>query len=251
MIWSKDRWNSFGRGAARMALGTSLFVLGIASASVLAMAQQPNTSAAPKAPAGGAAPAAAAQPSWVKLCVNNEQTNNKQICLVQHETFDPNMGIVMVYAAIRTVEGEPTSQFIVRMPTVYSLVMPTGAQAVVDQQQPATPLQFSVCFPASCQADMELTDDLLQKMRAGQQMVVAAMNVQKKTMAFPVPLTGFSKAFDGPPTDTAAYEQQRRQTIEMYRKRQQELAAKARQGQAAGAQQPGAVPQQPAPPPPQ
>jgi hypothetical protein len=65
------------------------------------------------------------------------------------------------------------------------------------------------------------------------------MNVQKKTMAFPVPLTGFSAALDGPPTDTAAYEQQRRQTIEMYRQRQQELAAKARQGQG----QPGAAPQ--------
>jgi hypothetical protein len=67
------------------------------------------------------------------------------------------------------------------------------------------------------------------------------MNVQKKTMAFPVPLTGFSAALDGPPTDTAAYEQQRRQTIEMYRQRQQELAAKARQGQGQG--QPGAAPQ--------
>ncbi|MEM7398481.1 MAG: invasion associated locus B family protein [Pseudomonadota bacterium] len=243
MIWSKDRCNSFGRGAARMVLGASLFALGITSASVLAMAQ---TSAAPKG-AAGAAPAAPAQPSWVKLCVKNEQTQNKEICLIQHETFDPNMGIVMVYAAIRTVEGDPKKQFIVRMPTVYSLVMPTGAQVVVDKQQP-TPMPFSVCFPASCQADMELTDDILGKMRAGQQMVVAAMNVQKKTMAFPVPLTGFSKAFDGPPTDTAAYEQQRRQTIEMYRKRQQELAAKARQGQQPGQPQQG-VPQQPAPAP--
>jgi invasion protein IalB len=238
MIWSKDRWNSIGRMAARRVLGASLLVLGITSASVVAMAQQPNSSAAPKG--GAAAPAASGQPSWVKLCVKNEQTGNKQICLIQHETFDPNMGIVMVYAAIRTVEGDPTKQFIVRMPTVYSLVMPTGAQIVVDKEQP-TPMPFSVCFPASCQADMELTDDLLAKMRAGQQMVVAAMNVQKKTMAFPVPLTGFSAALDGPPTDTAAYEQQRRQTIEMYRQRQQELAAKARQGQGQG--QPGAAPQ--------
>lgn len=241
MIWSKDRWNSFGSGAARMVLGASLFVLGITSASVLAMAQ--NSSAAPK---GAPAAAAPAQPSWVKLCVKNEQTQNKEICLIQHETFDPNMGIVMVYAAIRTVEGDPKKQFIVRMPTVYSLVMPTGAQVVVDKQQP-TPMPFSVCFPASCQADLELTDDLLGKMRAGQQMVVAAMNVQKKTMAFPVPLTGFSKAFDGPPTDTAAYEQQRRQTIEMYRKRQQELAAKARQGQQVGPPQQGVPQQAPAP----
>jgi invasion protein IalB len=68
-------------------------------------------------------------------------------------------------------------------------------------------------------------------------MVVAAMNIQQKTMGFPVPLTGFSKAYDGPPVDSVKYEESRRQLMEMFRKRQQELAAKAK-----GAEQTGAAP---------
>jgi hypothetical protein len=50
-------------------------------------------------------------------------------------------------------------------------------------------------------------------------------------MGFPVPLTGFAKAYDGPPVDSAKYEESRRQLMEMFRKRQAELAAKAQEAQ--------------------
>jgi hypothetical protein len=71
-------------------------------------------------------------------------------------------------------------------------------------------------------------------------MVVAAMNIQQKTMGFPVPLAGFSKAYDGAPVDNAKYEESRRQLMEVFRKRQAELAAKAKQGQAGAAGAPTA-----------
>ena len=60
-------------------------------------------------------------------------------------------------------------------------------------------------------------------MRKGKQMVVAAMNMQQKAMAFPVPLTGFGKTFDGPPADNAKYEEAQRQMMETIRQRQIEL----------------------------
>src|SRR6476659_9782412 len=79
-------------------------------------------------------------------------------------------------------------------------------------------------------------------MRKGKQMVVAAMNMQQKTMAFPVPLTGFAKTYDGPPVDNAKYEEARRAMMEKFRQRQMELANKAaeaeqKKGQAGGADQ--------------
>lgn len=244
MVWSKDRWNCFSRNAARMVLAASVLALAMASASVATMAQEPNSSAAPK---GGAAPAAipqAAQDAWVKLCMKNEQTGNKQICLINHEGLEPNTGMVLIAAAVRKAEGEEKQQLLIRVPTAYALVIPAGVQIRIDEEQPIQ-LQYSICFPTSCQVQMELTDDLFNKMRSGKQMVVAAMNIQQKTMGFPVPLTGFTKAYDGPPVDNAVYEQQRRQLMEMFRKRQQELAAKAKQGQGAA---PQGAPEQPAPP---
>jgi invasion protein IalB len=250
MIRSNDRWNTLRRCAARTALlaGAGALALGLAVPSALAQetqapVAQPKSTAAPKktapaagAPAAGTAAAPAADASqapedaWVKLCMKSEQTGNKQICLVNHEGLEPNTGMVLIAAAVRKAEGEEKQQLLVRVPTAYALVIPAGVQIKIDDQQPIQ-LQYTICFPTSCQVQMEITPQLFDNMRKGKQMVVAAMNIQQKTMGFPVPLAGFSKAYDGPPVDNAKYEESRRQLMEVFRKRQAELAAKAKQGQ--------------------
>jgi invasion protein IalB len=234
MIWSKDRWNTLSRGAGRWMLGVGACALALAVAAPAGLAQQaqPKSTAAPKtsAPPTAAPAAGQAQDAWVKLCMKNEQTGGKQICLINHEGLEPNTGMVLIAAAVRKAEGEDKQQLLIRVPTAYALVIPAGVQIRIDDQQPIQ-LQYSICFPTSCQVQMELTDDIYQKMRAGKQMVVAAMNIQQKTMGFPVPLTGFSKAYDGPPVDNKVYEEQRRKLMEVFRKRQAELAAKAKQAQ--------------------
>jgi invasion protein IalB len=246
MIWSKDRWNTLSRSAGRwmLGVGAAAFALALVAPETMAQQAQPKSSAAPKssAPAAAAAPAAGqvAQDAWVKLCMNNEQTAGKQICLINHEGLEPNTGMVLIAAAVRKAEGDEKQQLLIRVPTAYALVIPAGVQLRIDEEKPIQ-LQYSICFPTSCQVQMELTDELYQKMRTGKQMVVAAMNIQQKTMGFPVPLTGFSKAYDGPAVDNKQYEEQRRQLMEVFRKRQAELAAKAKQGQP---QAPGAEAQQ-------
>lgn len=168
--------------------------------------------------------------AWVKLCMKNEQTAEKEICLINHEGLEPNTGMVLIAAAVRKAEGEDKQQLLVRVPTAYALVVPAGVQLKIDENEPIQ-LQYTICFPTSCQVQMELTTEMFDQMRTGKQMVVAAMNIQQKTMGFPVPLTGFSKAYDGPPVDNEKYEESRRQLMEMFRKRQAELAAKANEAQ--------------------
>ena len=256
MIWFRDRWNSLCRGAARLMLCAGAGALAVVLAMPLATAQNavPKSSAAPKsAPAAGApagAPgttpmagaATAAEDAWVKLCMKNEQTQNKEICLINHEGLEPNTGMVLIAAAVRKVEGEDKLQLLVRVPTAYALVMPAGVQIKIDESQPIQ-LQYAICFPTSCQVQLELTNELLEQMRKGKQMVVAAMNIQQKTMGFPVPLTGFAKAYEGPPVDSVKYEESRRQLMETFRKRQADLAAKAAQAeQKKEAEQTGAAP---------
>jgi len=255
MIGSRHRWNSLRRGAARLMLCGGATALALALAAPLAMAQQEGqaqpkstqpksapTAAAPaagaQAPAGAAAQAPA-QDAWVKLCMKNEQTQNKQICLINHEGLDPNSGMVLITAMVRKVEGEQKQQLIIRLPTAYALVIPAGVQAKIDEDKPID-LQYMICFPAGCQAQTDLTPEVMEAMRKGKQMVVAAVNFQQKTMGFPVPLSGFNKAFDGPAADPVKYEESRKQLMEMFRKRQQELAAKAAQGK--GPDQTGAAP---------
>jgi len=264
MLWSRDGWNLLSRGAARLTLcvaagGFALTLVAAAATAQQAPAAQeqaqPKSSAAPKAPAGGttaaapaggttsAAPAAGTDDAWVKLCMRNEQTQNKEICLINHEGLEPNTGMVLIAAAVRKVEGEEKQQLLIRVPTAYALVIPPGVEIKIDDQQPIK-LQYAICFPTSCQVQLEMTKELMESMRKGKQMIVAAVNIQQKTMGFPVPLNGFSKAYDGPPVDSAKYEESRRQLMEMFRKRQQELAAKA--AQAEQNKQPGQTGQAPA-----
>ena len=250
MIWSRDRFNMLRNTMRRVMLYAGAGVLAFGVAMPSAMAQQggasqapavPKTSQAPKTPAAGAPavakptatagdPTAVPDDAWVKLCMKGEQTKNKQICLINHEGLEPNTGMVLIAAAVRQAEGEEKQQLLVRVPTAYALVIPAGVQIKIDDAQPIQ-LQYTLCFPTSCQVQMELTKEIFDSMRTGKQMVVAAMNIQQKTMGFPVPLTGFAKAYDGAPVDNAKYEESRRQLMEVFRKRQQELAAKAAEAQ--------------------
>ena len=218
--------------ASVLALGTTMVV-----AQEGQPVPKPPPKATPTAPAGAAptappAPgpgAATDEATWVKLCTKNEQTANKRVCLVNHEGIDPNTGIVLVAAAVRSIEGDDKQLLLVRLTTANSLVMPAGVEIKIDDGEPIR-LQYAVCFPMSCQVQMELTKDTFDKMQKGKQMVVAAMNMQQKAMAFPVPLTGFGKTFDGPPVDNAKYEEARRLIREKFQ-RQIDLANKAAEAQ--------------------
>jgi hypothetical protein len=75
-------------------------------------------------------------------------------------------------------------------------------------------------------------------MRKGKQMIVAAIDIEQKTLPFPIPLTGFSKALDGPPVDAVRYQEARKAMMEKFRQQAAELAAKAKVDGAQ--QQPGA-----------
>ena len=234
----------------------TLLAVALTLGTTLAVAEEgqpaPKTMLPKVAPAAGAAaPAAGAEGNpedfaWAKLCDKNEQTDNKQICVVKHEGPDPNTGTVQATAAVRSVEGEDKQSLLVGVTSAYSLVMPAGVEVKIDDGEPIS-LQWDVCIPSYCEAQTELTKENLDKMRKGKQIIVAAINMQQKGMGFPLPLTGFDKAYDGPPADNAKYAEALRQLMEQARQRQIELAKKAAEQPPAGApSQAGAqVPAQP------
>lgn len=253
MIRSMDRLSAH-RHVGRSLL-LAAFALGLATTLAVAQSQVPKiapkaaTKAAPVpgavgAPATAPASAQGGNGEWVKACKSGEDIGNKQVCLVSHEGLDPNAGLVVVTASVRTVEGEVKQHLLVMVTTAYTLVIPAGVQIKIDENEPIQ-LQYSVCLPPSCEAQMELTKEMLEKLRTGKQLIVAAMNMQQKTMGFGVPLAGFSAASDGPPVDYDKYQEARRQMLEQSRQRQIELAKKA--GEAQLKNQQGGQPQGNAP----
>jgi invasion protein IalB len=197
-------------------------------------AAAPAPAAGQKPAAGAAAPAAAAgdkdQSAWVKLCEKapslTEPKKELNVCLTHHERLDGNTGMVLVSAAIRQVEGQDKEALMVMVPL--GMALPPGVQVKVDEKEPVK-LQFTLCHAAGCTAEGEATKAVIDQMKTGKQVVVAAINLAGKAIGFPVPLTGFDKAYAGAPVDNEKYKEARKRLMSAIRERQIEMAKKAKE----------------------
>ncbi|MGN6571701.1 MAG: invasion associated locus B family protein [Pseudolabrys sp.] len=207
-----------------------------------APAAQPAQPAQPAAPA---APGQAAQGEpqlmyspWMKVCGKGPDTNNKQVCVV---TKDGRLENGMPVAIVQLFEPEG-EQKVLRITVPLGMQLQHGTRVIVDQNQPMQ-APYKICFPVGCMADYPATDDLITKMKKGQQITVQAINLQGTAISLPLPLADFAKAYDGPPTDPKAFEEQQRKLQEELQKKAEEARKKleGQQGQAApGAPAPAA-----------
>jgi invasion protein IalB len=221
MSRSMDGWSELHRMGWSVLLAAFALGCGITLATAQQVQEVPKTTpkSATSAGTGG-------ESSWIKVCTKDEKNGNKQVCLVRHEGLEPKTGAILIAAAVRIIEGEEKQHLLVNVTTAYSLVMAAGVQIKIDEGEP-TQLQYAVCFPTSCQVQMEMSKEFVEEMRKGKQMFIAAVNRQQKTMFFPLPLTGFSKTSDGAPVDNRAYQEARAQMMRASREHQAELARQA------------------------
>ena len=265
-------------GAAGSAAFIAVLALGVPGA----VAQEKKTTPKAAAPAAAAPAAAAAAPAgeqvmWVKLCEKapvmtkdkdgKDVREEKGICLTHHERLDGNTGMVLVSAAIRQVEGVEKQHLMVMVPlgmalqpglraSVYSKELWDKAQKnekIDDAKLTPMKLNFTLCHPAGCTAEIELTPDLLAQLKANAGLMVFSINGNGQVIAFPVPLTGFGSAIDGKPADNTLYMNERRKLMEQiaqrqqvafeeYKKQQDAEAAKGGKGGAPAAAATGSVP---------
>ena len=170
--------------------------------------------------------------AWVKLCEKapslQEEGQELDVCLTHHERIDGNTGRVLVSAAIRQVEGKDTRSLMVMVPL--GMALPAGVQAKVDDNEPIK-LNYTLCHVGGCTAETQATDEIIEQFRNGEQVVVAAMNLAGKPIGFPVPLSGFTKAYAGDPVDNEKYRAARQQLMQTIRQRQIAMMEKAREEQ--------------------
>ena len=170
--------------------------------------------------------------AWVKLCEKapslQEEGQELDVCLTHHERIDGNTGRVLVSAAIRQVEGKDTRSLMVMVPL--GMALPAGVQAKVDDNEPIK-LKYTLCHVGGCTAETQATDEIIEQFRNGEQVVVAAMNLAGKPIGFPVPLSGFTKAYAGDPVDNEKYRAARQQLMQTIRQRQIAMMEKAREEQ--------------------
>ena len=204
-------------------------------------AQKPAAKPVQAAPAAPPAQAAQQQPQlmyspWIKMCGKGPETNNKQVCVL---TKDGRLENGMPVAVVQLFEPEGEAK-VLRITVPLGMQLAHGTRMFIDQGQP-TQEPYKICFPVGCMSDYPVTDDMIAKMKKGQQIVLQAVNMQGTAISLPLPLNDFAKAYDGPPTDPKVVEEQQRKLQEELQKRAEEARKKLE------AQQPAAAAPPPAP----
>jgi invasion protein IalB len=174
-----------------------------------ALAQQPAT----KAPAAAArgAPSETGQNGqqvpvisspWRKYCANgvtgqSSEIRDKQVCFTASDGHLAS-GQKLVIALLIEPKGNDTKLLRVTLPLGVALV--PGARVVIDEDGAMT-APYIVCLSQNgCMADFKADSDLIEKLKRGQTLAIQAFD-KGRPIRFTLPLTGFAKAYDGPPSD--------------------------------------------------
>ncbi len=182
--------------------------------------------AAQPAPAQPAAPQAAAPPQlmyspWVKFCGKNQETGNKQVCVVTKDGKLEN-GMPVAIVQLFEPEGQPK---VLRITVPLGMQLQHGTRLILDQEQPMQE-PYKICFPVGCMSDYPASDDMVAKLKKGKLITLQAINMQGTPISLPMPLTDFAKAYDGPPTDPKVFEEQQKKLQEELQKKAEEARKK-------------------------
>lgn len=219
---------------AALALGAIVFA-------APATAQQ-TTPAQPAAPAQAAPAKKPAgeeiNSAWVKLCDDIKGVKG-DVCLTHHERFNPNTGQPLISAAIRKIKGSDKETLMVMVPL--GRLLKPGLLFKVDEEKPIK-LDYSFCTSVGCVAETQATPEVIAKLKKGTRLDIGTLSLNQKRIGFRVPLSGFTRAYDGDPIDRKVYAKARKEMFQVIRKRQILLAKKAAEAAKKAKEAKGAAP---------
>jgi invasion protein IalB len=191
-------------------------------------AKPPAQKAAPQKPAEQQPPQAQQQPPggdqqiqliyspWTKFCHKGQEANAKQVCFTGKDARIES-GMPVVAVVLIEPEGEPKK--FIRVTVPLGMQLKHGTRFIIDQEQPMT-APYVACLPNSgCMSEYEASADTVGKMKKGQGIIVQMIDLAGRPISLALPLSDFAKAYDGPPTDPKAFEEQQKKLEEALRKR--------------------------------
>jgi invasion protein IalB len=185
------------------AIARLAILVALAAAASPSQAQQaPKSKAAPRAaqatpaptptpsetPAAGAPP----QPGWAARCSSASREAPLE-CAIEQTAVLSKTGQTVALVNIRVPSDTHTPVVLVQLPL--GLNLPVGAKLQVDDGK-SVDLQIQTCEARGCYASIPIPPDLLAALKSGKQLKVAFQNLNKETIAIPMPLTDFAAAYD-------------------------------------------------------
>ncbi|MDH4439470.1 MAG: invasion associated locus B family protein [Rhizobium sp.] len=179
---------------------------------VSALALVFTAAAMPAVAQDAAAPAA----KWFKTCSKQEESD---ICVVQNQLVAAN-GQLITAVGLITVEGKVNRKLLqVTVPS--ARLIPPGVLMQIDDAK-GTKLDYAVCLPDRCTAEIPLTDAIIASLKKGGNVVFTSINFRRAPNPIKIPLEGFTGAFDGEAMSQSQAEERQRMLQEAMQKKQEE-----------------------------
>lgn len=180
--------------------------------------------------AAGLSPAAAQQQpqipqGWFKACSKQEDVD---ICNVQNITTAASGQLVTGISLIELKGKINRKVFQVTVPT--GRLVPPGIGLQIDGGK-AQKLDYVICFPDRCVAEVALSDQIVTSFKKGQELTLTSVNFQNQPNPVKVSLKGFTGAFDGPPLQQSDIEDRQKKLQEFVSKNNEDFAKKLKEEQ--------------------
>lgn len=162
---------------------------------------------------------------WYKACTKQAEND---VCVVQNIEAAGN-GQLLTAVGLITVTGE-VNQKVMQVSVPSARMIQPGIQMQVDDNQPQR-LEYAVCMPDKCVAEVPLTDQMINQFKGGAQVTFTSVNFQRAQNPIEISLQGFTDAFEGEAMAQSELEERQRALQEQMQRKAQEARARLEEAQ--------------------
>ncbi len=132
---------------------------------------------------------------WNMRCETPPGAQGQQCALMQYVVAEsrPNVGLSVIM--LKTADGKAK---LLRIITPLGVLLPSGLGLKIDDEDIGR-AGFVRCIAEGCLAEVILEDDLLNKLRRGQQATFIVFVSPEDGIGIPISLSGFSAGYDALP----------------------------------------------------
>ena len=136
---------------------------------------------------------------WVKTCQTDPDSNLERCALTREVRADS--GQIVAGVSLQQVAGQ--TNYALRLSVPLGMMLKAGIGVQIDDGQRREAV-YDICFRNACLAEIEVEPEFVEDMKAGGQLVIHATDQRNRSGSIPVSLIGFTRAFDGAASGTAA-----------------------------------------------
>ena len=168
---------------------------------------------------------------WYKVCTKQEDND---VCIVQNIVAAPS-GQLLTAIGLINVTGK-VNRKVMQVSVPSARMIQPGVNIQVDGGT-AQRIEYSVCMPDKCVAEVVLTDAMIAAYKKGGELILTSVNFQRTPNPIKISLAGFTQAYDGDPIAQSELQERQRLLQEEMSKKAEEARKKLEEAQAAAKEQ--------------